>query len=140
MEHKTYIEEKFDLISHCARCSKKFCNGKVTQKGKHYPAFTVKKEDGTIEEIQETDEVKEALCVECLKETYDSRQNLHDLLNKINEWAEENKVAGGNYNCGEEGCCPKPEEGSKEENDFQWQIGYNQALSDLQTYLASLGK
>lgn len=40
------------------------------------------------------------------------------------------KVANGNYNCGEEGCCPKPKN-EIEKEDFEIQIGFNNALSQV---------
>ena len=47
------------------------------------------------------------------------------------------EIAHGNYNCGEEGCCnPNPKD-EREKEDFQWQIGYNVAISDI---LALLGE
>ena len=41
------------------------------------------------------------------------------------------RIAKGNYNCGEEGCCnPNPKD-EREKEDFEWQIGYNTALDTL---------
>ncbi len=41
------------------------------------------------------------------------------------------RIAEGNYNCGEEGCCnPNPKD-DRETEDVQWQIGYNTALDTL---------
>lgn len=57
------------------------------------------------------------------------------ILKAVVEEVEGMKVANGNYNCGEEGCCnPNPKD-DRELNDFEWQIGYNQALSSLITRL-----
>jgi hypothetical protein len=47
------------------------------------------------------------------------------------------KVAGGNYNCGEEGCCPPPKN-EIEKEDVGVQIGYNLALSSAITLLDTI--
>lgn len=122
--HKqTSMEERFDLIHHCARCTKRFCNGSITKKGKHYPAHTVKYKDGTTKQIPATDEVVEALCVDCLKETYDKsfiektletqRREMVEMIGSIKNSAEKHPLCQYGKNMGD------------------WNAGYNSALREI---------
>ena len=55
----------------------------------------------------------------------------------VKEEIEKMKVAGGNYNCGEEGCCPPPKN-EIEKEDVEVQMGYNSALSQAITLLDTI--
>lgn len=53
------------------------------------------------------------------------------LLDSMVAEVNEKKIAGGNYNCGYEGCCnPNPED-QRELEDVEFQSGYNQAILDF---------
>jgi hypothetical protein len=63
------------ILRYCSRCGAEWCIlGKVLKWGKHYPAYTVKKADGTKEERPADTEIKEALCRQCAKEHYDNEK------------------------------------------------------------------
>jgi len=67
----TQQEDK--ILRFCSRCGITFCKlGKIIEYGKHYPAFTKKNGDGTVEDMPEDDEIKKAVCVQCAKELFDS--------------------------------------------------------------------
>lgn len=46
------------------------------------------------------------------------------------------KIANGNYNCGEEGCCSKNPNDVREEWEIEEQASYNMAIDDCQSLLA----
>ena len=57
-----------------------------------------------------------------------NRLSLIKVMKALEKELEGEKVADGNYNCGEEGCCNLNPDDPREENSVDWQIGYNQAL------------
>ena len=60
------------------------------------------------------------------------------ILNKVTTEIEKLKIADGNYNCGEAGCCKTDPKDPREKEDFLWQIGYNDAISDVLAKIQSV--
>jgi hypothetical protein len=64
-------------LCRCSRCHRVRPVGEVLEKGKHYPACTLKYKDGTTRKQPESWEIKRCLCVECMvefnKKDYDRR-------------------------------------------------------------------
>ena len=80
--------KKEKIIPYCSRCGIEWCLlGRVVKYGKHYPAYTIKYKNGTTEERPADDEIKEALCRECAKETYDNlrQQDKERLIRRLEE-------------------------------------------------------
>jgi len=83
-----------EIVVWCSRCGGKYLTmGRVLRWGKHYPAYIIKKADGTTEERPAGTEIKEALCRECAKEHYDN-EKISELSKALSQHEEETYQKG----------------------------------------------
>jgi hypothetical protein len=63
---------------------------------------------------------------------------INNTLAEVERVVEEYKIAGGNYNCGEEGCCDTNPTDEREKWDIGEQIAYNTALANIKARIQEM--
>jgi hypothetical protein len=63
---------------------------------------------------------------------------INNTLAEVEREVEEYKIAGGNYNCGEEDCCDTNPTDEREKWDIGEQIAYNTALANIKARIQEM--